>query len=146
MTPSEQCIDLIKRFEGYSATAYPDPGTGGAPWTIGYGHTRGVKQGDTTDMDQATRWIYDDVQDAADAVQRGVAVPLSQNQYDALVSFVYNVGAGNFFKSTLIKLLNAGDWDGAAREFVRWNRAGGHEMAGLTRRREAEAALFRGEG
>jgi lysozyme len=142
MTPSENCIDLIKRFEGYSDKAYPDPGTGASPWTIGYGHTRGVEPGMTCTMEQATRWVYDDVEDAARAVQDYVRVPLTQSQFDALVSFVYNVGVHNFNTSTLLKKINMGDMDGAAAEFLRWNRAGGKVMNGLTRRRQAESDLF----
>lgn len=145
MTPSEDCIDLIKRYEGYSDKAYPDPGTGGSPWTIGYGHTRGVRPGDTCTKEQAEAWVHEDVADAVRAVQDYVRVPLSQGQFDALVSFVYNVGVHNFNTSTLLKKVNMGDFEGAAEEFPRWNRAGGHVLAGLTNRRENEAALFRSE-
>ena len=142
MTPSDNAFDMIKKFEGYSATAYPDPGTGGEPWTIGYGHTGGVKRGDICDEAQADYWLRQDVQTAVKAVQDYVAVPVNQNQFDALVDFVYNVGSGNFGKSTLLKKLNAGDYDGAADEFLRWNKAGGKVLRGLTVRRQAERDLF----
>ena len=142
MTPSDNAFDMIKKFEGYSATAYPDPGTGGEPFTLGYGHTGGVRRGDVCDEAQADYWLRQDVQTAVDGVNRLVTVPVNQNQFDALVDFVYNVGVGNLERSTLLKKLNAGDYTGAADEFPRWNKAGGKEMAGLTRRREAEKALF----
>lgn len=142
MQISEAGIELIKRFEGYSARAYPDPATGAEPWTIGYGHTKGVQNGDQTDIEQATRWLYDDVREALDAIQRGVAIPLNQNQIDALASFIYNVGAGNFYRSTLIRKINEGNFTEAADEFLKWDHAGGKVMAGLTRRRNAEREMF----
>ena len=144
MTPSDNAFDMIKKFEGYSATAYPDPGTGGEPFTLGYGHTdRGkVKLGDVCDEPQADYWLRQDVQTAVDGVNRLVTVPLTQNQFDALVDFSYNVGLGNLERSTLLKKLNSGDYEGAANEFPRWNKANGKVMNGLTRRREAEKALF----
>lgn len=142
MQISEAGIELIKRFEGYSSKAYPDPATGAEPWTIGYGHTRGVQNGDQTDIEQATRWLYDDVRDALEAIQRGVAIPLNQNQIDALASFIYNVGSGNFFRSTLIRKLNEGDFMAAADELLKWDHAGNKVMPGLTRRRKAERELF----
>lgn len=125
--------------------AYPDPGTGGEPFTLGYGHTGGVKPGDTCTEAQAMEWLAEDVREAERAIERLVTVPLTQDQFDALVSFVFNLGAGNFGGSTLLKRINAGDFEGASREFPRWNRAAGRVMAGLTKRRHAEAAMFSGE-
>ena len=142
MDISDVGLKLIQQFEGYSAKAYPDPATGAEPWTIGFGHTRGVQQGDETTMDEAVQFLHDDVQDALGAIDRGVVVPLEQNQIDALVSFIYNVGAGNFFRSTLLKKLNEGDFMAAADEFLKWDRAGGKVMAGLTRRRKVEREIF----
>jgi len=142
MKMSPDGIELLKRLEGFSAKAYPDPGTGAEPYTIGYGHTKGVRNGDQTDVDQASRWLQDDVNEAVSAIQDGICVVLEQNQIDSLVSFVFNVGVSNFFKSTLLKMINAQDFTGAADQFLRWNRAGGHEMAGLTKRREEERELF----
>ena len=78
-------------------------------------------------------------------INKNVKVPLNQNQYDALASFIYNVGAGAFRKSTLLRLLNQGDYTGAAGQFQRWNKAGGKVLRGLTRRRQAEAEKFRDE-
>lgn len=144
MEISEDGLDLIKRYEGYSDKAYPDPGTGASPWTIGYGHTRGVRPGMTCTREQAAVWLLEDVESASRAVQDYVAVPLTQGQFDALVSFIYNVGVHNFNTSTLLKKINAGDFEGAANEFTRWNRASGQVLAGLTRRREAEKRMFLG--
>jgi lysozyme len=145
MKTSQAGLDFIAEHEGLELTAYPDPGSGGEPWTIGVGRAHGVKQGDTCTKHEALQWLAEDVETAEKAVLRMVDVPLSQNQFDALVSFVFNCGAGNFEKSTLLKLLNAGDYDGAKGQFPRWNKAAGREMAGLTKRRHAEAALFDGE-
>ena len=142
MTPSDNAFDMIKRFEGFRANAYPDPGTGGEPWTIGYGHTGGVKRGDVCDEAQADYWLRQDVQTAVNGVQDCVHATLSQNQFDALVDFTYNVGVGNLCRSTLVKKLNAGDYTGAADEFLRWNKAGGKVLPGLTARRSAERELF----
>ena len=145
MKTSQSGLDFIADHEGLELTAYADPATGGEPWTNGYGHTKGVKPGDTCTKEQAMQWLAEDVETAEKAVLRMVDVPLSQNQFDALVSFVFNCGAGNFEKSTLLRLLNDLDYDGASEQFQRWNKAAGKVMAGLTKRRHAEAALFDGE-
>ena len=143
MTPSERCYDLIKEFEGCRLTAYPDPATGGDPITIGVGHTGPeVHLGMTISQSIADAYLMKDAEHAADAVRRGVTVKINQNQFDALVSLVFNIGAGNFQKSTLLRKLNAGDTLGASLEILRWNKAAGREMAGLTRRRAAEQSLF----
>ena len=143
MTPSERCYDLIKEFEGCRLTAYPDPATGGEPITIGVGHTGPeVHLGMTISQSIADAYLMKDAEHAADAVRRGVTVKINQNQFDALVSLVFNIGAGNFQKSTLLRKLNAGDTLGASLEILRWNKAAGREMAGLTRRRAAEQSLF----
>jgi lysozyme len=142
MRTSDQGIEFIKKHEGFSARAYPDPATGGEPWTIAYGHTGGVRRGDVCDEAQADFWLRNDIQTAEDAVNELVTQPITQSQFDALVDFIYNVGVANFAKSTLLKKINGNDFDGALNEFVRWDRAGGREMAGLKRRREEEANLF----
>ncbi len=142
MRTSQNGIDLIKSSEGLRLTAYPDPGTGGEPWTIGYGATRGVTQGMTITQDQAERMLVNDIQRFEPSIENLVKVPLNQNQWDALMSFVYNLGAGNLASSTLLKLLNAGDFAGAADQFLRWNKAAGKILPGLTARRAAERALF----
>ena len=143
MTPSDECYDLIEHFEGCELKAYPDPATGGDPWTIGYGHTGPeVHPGMVITQAEADALLRQDAEKVAKQVAPMVHVPLSQQEFDALVCFVFNVGIGNFAKSTLLKKLNAGDYDGAANELPKWNKAEGKVMAGLTRRREAERELF----
>lgn len=139
---SDHGLALIKQFEGCKLAAYPDPATGGEPWTIGIGHTGGVKPGDTCTEDEAMDWLRDDCRRAEDAINELVEPELTQNQRDALISFIYNVGVGNFKNSTMLKLLNANNMDAAAQQFKRWANAAGHPMAGLLARREAEAGLF----
>ena len=142
MNMSDAGLALTKRFEGFSASAYSDPGTGAEPWTIGYGHTGGVRPGDTCTEDQATAWLRSDIAHAEDAVTVLVETAITQNQFDALVDFVFNVGAGNFRTSTLRKKLNASDYGGAADQFLAWDMAGGHHLPGLAARRAAERELF----
>ena len=143
MRTSDSGLEFIRHHEGLETKAYPDPGSSdGHPWTIGVGHTKGVKKGDTCTVEQAMAWLREDVRDAEAAVLRLVKVPLSQDQFDALVSFVFNVGAGALEKSTLLRMLNSGDYFGAAVQFERWNKNDGRVMAGLTRRRKEERDLF----
>lgn len=139
MGPSPACFDLIKRFEGCRLTAYQDVV---GVWTIGYGHTLGVKPGDTITLSQAVDLLHADVQGAAIGVSQAVLVPILQCQYDALVSFAFNLGISALRTSTLLRKLNAGDFQGAAAEFIRWDHAGGVEMAGLKARRILECSLF----
>src|SRR5579864_8652257 len=148
MNVSDAGLKFIADREGVRLLAYPDPGTGGEPWTIGVGHTDPghIRPGDTCSMEQAMAWLRDDCATAEDAVSRLVAVPLTQTQFDALVDFVFNEGEGNFASSTLLRLLNAGDYEGADRQFIRWNLANGHVLGGLTTRRRLEAAMFEGAG
>ncbi|ECH8732856.1 lysozyme [Salmonella enterica subsp. enterica] len=147
MITSEKGIRLIKQFEGCSLTAYPDPGTGGDPWSIGYGWThpvdgKPVKRGMTIDQVTADRLLKTGLVGYENDVLKFVRVKLTQGQFDALVSFVYNVGSRALSTSTLLKKLNAGDIKGAADEFLRWNKAGGKVMLGLTNRRKAERDVF----
>lgn len=142
MKTSQRGIDLIKSFEGLRLTAYPDPGTGGDPWTIGYGHTKGVKPGMKITENWAEELLRDDLAEFEAAVNGLVKVRLCQHQFDALVSLVFNIGPGAFSDSTLLRLLNAGLYDDAALQFVRWNKGGGKVLSGLTRRRMAERKLF----
>ncbi|ANY19986.1 Lysozyme RrrD [Tsuneonella dongtanensis] len=143
-------IALIQQFEGLarlrpdgSVEAYPDPGTGGEPWTIGWGATgRGIGPGTVWSRSEAdARLAADLVRYAADVSRAIGDAPTSQAQFDALVSFHYNTGA--IARATLTRKHLAGDFAGAEAEFARWNRAGGRVLAGLTRRRAAEAALYR---
>lgn len=147
MQTSPKGIALIKQFEGCSLTAYPDPGTGGAPWTIGYGWThpvdgKPVKPGMKIEQETADRLLKTGLVSYENDVLKLAKVKLTQGQFDALVSFAYNVGSRSLSTSTLLKKLNDGDAKGAADEFPRWNKAGGKVLNGLTRRREAERALF----
>ena len=141
---SQTGLDLIKVSEGLEIEAYPDPGNrvSGEPWTIGYGHTRGVRRGDTCTEAQATQWLREDLRAAEGAVRHLVEVPLTQGQFDALASFVFNVGPTAFGNSTLLRVLNAGDATGAAEQFNRWNRGASGVLPGLVIRRAAERDLF----
>lgn len=140
-------IDLIRRFEGCRLEAYPDPATGGAPWTIGYGATGpGIEPGVVWTQEEAEARLAEDVQRFADAVERALTVDVSDNEFAAMVSLAFNIGAAAFRKSTLLRLVNDGHFEAAAQQFERWNRAGGRVMAGLTRRRKAERALFETPG
>lgn len=132
-------VSLIKRFEGVMLDAYDD---GVGVWTIGVGHTLGVKRTDKITMAQADEFLRADLEDAEDAVHRLVQVPLNQGQIDSLVSFTFNLGAGALQKSTLLKKLNAGDMQGAADQFLVWVNAGGRPLPGLVKRRIAERMLF----
>ena len=134
--------DLIKKHEGLRLKVYPDPATGGKPYTIGYGSTRNVRIGDTITQVQAERFLDDDMTESFACVDSLVTVPLTDKQRGALCSFVFNVGCGAFKKSTLLKLLNVGDYTGAAAQLPRWNKAAGNILPGLVRRRGEERALF----
>lgn len=138
MTPSNTCYKMVERFEGYRPAAYQD---GNGVWTIGYGHTQGVKPGDRCTTAQAQEWLAQDMATAAHAVNEYVTVPLTQNQYDALVSLVYNIGAGNFRESTLLRKLNDKDYGGASEQFLAWRRVGSDKSA-LLPRRSQERTLF----
>lgn len=131
---------LIKSYEKFRPTAYlPTPRD---VWTIGWGHTRGVKQGDTCTQPQAELWFLQDVAGAVAAVNGGVKIDVSQNQFDALVSLAFNIGGFAFTGSTLLRKLNATDIPGAAAQFAVWNKQAGRVLPGLVARRAAEAALF----
>jgi len=144
MRLSDDGLELIKSHEGLRLEAYPDPGSGGEPWTVGYGHTGDVKEGDEIDEAEASRLLREDVASAELCVERHVEVKLEQHEFDALVSFVFNVGCGNFSASTMLKLINAGNKRAAVAQFGRWNKAAGKVLAGLTRRRADEADHFLG--
>ncbi|HEJ5874602.1 lysozyme [Pseudomonas aeruginosa] len=139
MRTSQRGIDLIKSFEGLRLSAYQDSV---GVWTIGYGTTRGVTSYMTITVEQAERMLANDIQRFEPELDKLVKVPLNQNQWDALMSFVYNLGSANLASSTLLKLLNKGDYRGAADQFPRWVNAGGKRLEGLVKRRAAERALF----
>jgi len=136
---AEPGLALLKSFEQCRLSAYRDS-VGIA--TIGWGHTAGVRMGDTCSQEQADHWLVGDVQNAVNACDANAPKNLTQNQFDALVVFTFNVGVGAEAHSTLLAKLNAGDIAGAADEFLKWNHAGGVVVDGLTRRRQAERALF----
>ncbi len=133
---------LIKEFEGLRLEAYR---CSAGKWTIGYGSTRGVKEGDVITEAGAEARLVDDLRWAEAAVERQVRVGLTQNQFDALASFVFNLGESALSRSTLLRKLNGKDYLGAADELPRWSTAGGQVLSGLQRRRMAERAFFLGE-
>lgn len=135
-----QGVALIKSFEKCELAAYL-PTTADVP-TIGYGHTRGVAMGDTCTQEQAEAWLLEDLAWAEECVNEHVTAMLTQPEFDACVSLCFNIGCRAFSGSTLVRLLNGGDYNGAAAQFARWNKQAGKELAGLTRRRAAEAELF----
>ena len=144
MKTSSSCTSLIREFEGFVASAYLCPAN---VWTIGIGTTvypngAKVKKGDKCTQDQALEYLQHDLRSFEKTVNDSVKVPLSQNQFDALVSLAYNIGSGAFKNSTLLKKLNAKDYAGAADQFLVWNKGGGKVLKGLIRRRDAERALF----
>ena len=139
MNVSQKCVDLIKHFEGFEDTAYLCPAN---VWTIGYGRTRNVKEGDRITEPQAERDLLEELEEFKHQVLNSVKVELTQNELDALTSWTYNLGVGNLNSSTLLKKLNTGDKESVPSEMLRWNKAGGEVLAGLTKRREAEAELW----
>ena len=139
MKISQQGLDLIKHFEGLRLQPYY---CSGGVLTIGYGHTKSVRKGMSITEHEAEQLLKQDLAWAEDAVSQHVQVPIKQNQFDALVSFVFNLGEGAFQRSTLLRKLNAADYKGAANEFKKWVHAGGKRLTGLVRRREAERELF----
>ena len=141
MQISQAGIDLIKTFEGCSLVAYPDEGD---VWTIGYGHTEGVYEGMTITMAQAEQFLADDLVQYGGYVTHYVTVPLTQNQFDALVSFTYNLGPGTLHHSDLLSFLNAGQYSRAGDAFLEYDHVGGVVEPGLAARREAERKLFLG--
>lgn len=143
MNYSTNGLELTKKFEGCVLKAYQDVAN---VWTIGYGHTDGVEAGQTCTQAQADAWLLADVQTAVSAVTKAVVVPLTQNQFDALVDFTFNLGEGALRKSTLLKLLNTKNYQSAAVQFPLWNHANGRENADLTARRLAEQTLFNSNG
>lgn len=130
---------LIKSFEQFRSAAYLD--SRNIP-TIGWGHTKGVKMGDTCTMAQAEIWFHQDTQTAASGLVSSVTATLAQYQEDALISFTFNVGVEAEQHSTMSRLVNVRDFAGASAEFPKWNHVDGVVNAGLTRRRAAEQALF----
>ena len=140
---SDEGLDLIKHFEGCELEAYKCPA---GVWTIGYGHTKDVEEGDKWSQDKADFMLFRELEEEYEQyVNDYVHVDLNQNQFDALVSWTYNLGPANLKKSTLLKVLNNGNFHEVPTQIKRWNKANGKVLQGLVRRREAEALLFQGE-
>lgn len=139
MEPSQACIDLVKASEGCRLTAYRDVA---GILTIGYGSTGGIKDGQTISQDEAETMLRSDLDEAAEQVSALVTVPLTQGQFDALTDFVFNLGAGRFRDSTLLRLLNQGKYAQASAQFPIWILAAGAPQPGLIKRRAAERKLF----
>ena len=142
MKTSAEGIALIKKFEGLELNSYQCSAN---VWTLGYGHTQGVAEGDSCSEEEAEIILVNDLKEFETYVNALVDVELDQNQFDALVAWTFNLGPTNLRTSTLLKKLNAGEYNDVPSEIKRWNRAGGQVLDGLIRRREAEALLFAGE-
>lgn len=141
MKTSDEGIALIAHFEGFRSKAYV---CAGGKWTIGYGHTKGVQEGDVCSEAEALRYLREDVENAERAVIKWVHAPLKQNQFDALVSFTFNVGVGNFAASALLKEVNcdADNFADIRPRFMAWVYAKKRKLDGLVRRRKAEADMY----
>ena len=142
MKTSAEGIALIKKFEGLELDSYQCSAN---VWTLGYGHTQGVAEGDSCSEEEAEIILVNDLKEFETYVNALVDVDLDQNQFDALVAWTFKLGPTNLRTSTLLKKLNAGDYNDVPSEIKRGNRAGGQVWDGLIRRREAEALLFAGE-
>ena len=142
MNISQEGLALIKKFEGCELEAYK---CAAGVWTIGYGSTKGVKEGDTISQEDADKLLTHEMEEYEGYINDLVEVNLEQNQFDALVSWVFNLGPANLKASTLLKVLNAKDYEGVPAQIKRWNKAGGKVLQGLIRRREAESLLFEGK-
>ena len=138
---SEEGKNLIKKFEGCELEAYK---CAAGVWTIGYGHIKTAVEGMKIDQATANELFDEEMGEYETYVNTAVTVPLSQNQFDAIVSWVFNLGNGNLKASTMLKVINSGDHAGVPAQIKRWNKAGGKVLDGLVRRREAEALLYQG--
>lgn len=132
-------MHFISRHEGLSLKAYLCPS---GVWTIGYGHTQGVREGDECTTEDAASWLVEDIEATQKALAKYVNIPVTEGQFIALTSLAFNVGVGNVLKSKLLRKLNAGDIRGAAEEFLDFDLANGKRLPGLTTRRKDESELF----
>lgn len=145
MTALDYALMLVKRWEGCRLEAYPDPGTGGDPWTIGWGSTgKGIQKGVTWTQQQADDRLLHDVDKFMEGVRAKVTAPATPNQLGAMTSLAYNIGLMAFAGSTLLLKFNKGNTEGASLQFPNWNRSGGRAMKGLTNRRKDEQRVFNG--
>ena len=142
MNISQEGISLIKKFEGCELEAYK---CAAGVWTIGYGHTKDVKEGDSILKEDAESMLMHELQEYCNDVDIAVKVDLKQNEFDALVSWTYNLGPTNLNSSTMLKVLNEGKHNEVPAQMKRWNKASGQVKQGLVRRREAEALMFEGK-
>ena len=142
MQTSRTGIELLKHFEGCELKAYQDSV---GVWTIGYGHTKGIYEGLEITQSEAEKMLQDELPEYEGYITDKVVPMLQQHEYDALVCWVYNLGPTNLSSSTLLKRLNAGEFKDVPFQMKRWDKAGGQPLLGLTRRRNAEALLFKGE-
>jgi len=142
MNTSLEGLSLIKKFEGCELEAYK---CAAGVWTIGYGSTKGVKENNTITQEEADNLLLEEVKEYEKYVDCYVDAPLKQNQFDSLVAWTFNLGPNALASSTLLKVLNAGDYEGVPAQIKRWNKANGKVLEGLVRRREAEALLFEGK-
>lgn len=139
MKISEQGLELIRHFEGCELTAYR---CAAGVWTIGYGHTKTAVRDMTITQEEADALLLEEMTEYENYVNKNVTVPLEQYQFDALVSWTFNLGGGNLQASTMLKVLNREEYEGVPAQMARWNKAGGKVLEGLIRRREAEGLLF----
>ena len=139
MKISEDGLELINKFEGCETTAYQDSV---GVWTIGFGHTKGVEEGQTCSIEDAESMLADEMDEYEGYINNMVKVDLQQHEFDALVAWVYNLGPTNLGESTMLKVLNGGQFDRVPEEMNRWTRAGGKILEGLVRRRQAESLMF----
>ena len=142
MNISQEGLSLIKKFEGCELEAYK---CAAGVWTIGYGSTKGVKEGDTITQEEADSLLLHEMDEYESYINDMVKSDLKQNEFDSLVSWVFNLGPSNLSSSTLLQKLNNKNWDEVPAQIKRWNKAGGKVLHGLIRRREAEALLFEGK-
>tara|TARA_R100000655_G_scaffold1844_1_gene6924 strand:- start:1031 stop:1474 length:444 start_codon:yes stop_codon:yes gene_type:complete len=142
MQISQEGIALIKKFEGCELEAYK---CAAGVWTIGYGSTKGVEEGNTITQEDADNLLLEEMHEYEGYINDMVTVDLQQNEFDSLVSWVFNLGPSNLSSSTLLSRINNKVWDDIPNQIKRWNKAGGQVRQGLVRRREAEALLFQGK-
>jgi lysozyme len=144
-------LSIAEPFEGFRANPYPDPGTGAEPWAFGFGSTRDANELPVTcrtppiTYGEACNLAMRDMYRAFHTVALDITAPMTMHEIAAVMDFIYNVGAGNFKSSTLLRLINGQQYALAAEQFERWDQAGGAVLAGLLRRRLAEAQIFRTE-
>jgi len=139
MKISEDGLELIKKFEGCETSAYQDSV---GVWTIGFGHTKDVEEGQTCSIEDAESMLADEMDEYEGYINNMVKVDLQQHEFDSLVAWVYNLGPTNLGESTMLKVLNGGQFDRVPNEMNRWTRAGGEILEGLVRRRQAESLMF----